>query len=115
MTNSIQSLQRQSQLSSSSKERERTSVEATPHAVNPNTVKGAGLNKTTATSVDLFSSSKMADQLKLSETAQRSMIDPTFDRQKVEAIKTALREGNYPLDSQRIAESFLSLEKLLSN
>ncbi len=115
MTNSIQSLQRQTLINPSSVERERTGVEATPHTVSPEAVKSNALTRSTSSSVEAFSSSKMADQLKLSETAQRSLIDPTFDRQKVEAIKSALREGNYPLDSKRIAESFLSLEKMLSN
>jgi negative regulator of flagellin synthesis FlgM len=116
MTNSIQSLQRQTLINPSSVERERTGgVEATPHTVSPEAFKSNALTRSTSSSVEAFSSSKMADQLKLSETAQRSLIDPTFDRQKVEAIKSALREGNYPLDSKRIAESFLSLEKMLSN
>jgi negative regulator of flagellin synthesis FlgM len=37
----------------------------------------------------------------------------TFDRSKVEAIKQALRDGNYPLDSRRIAESFVAIERLI--
>jgi negative regulator of flagellin synthesis FlgM len=37
----------------------------------------------------------------------------TFDRSKVEAIKLALRDGNYPLDSRRIAESFVAIERLI--
>ena len=36
-----------------------------------------------------------------------------FDEAKVESIKRAIKEGNYPLDSRRIAESFLSLESLI--
>ena len=55
------------------------------------------------------------EQLELSETARRSMSDPSFDRAKVEAIKTALREGTYPLDSRRIAESFVALERLIKD
>jgi len=31
----------------------------------------------------------------------------------VEAIKQAIREGTYPLDSRRIAQSFASMEKLI--
>ncbi len=53
------------------------------------------------------------EQLQLSETARRTMADPGFDRAKVDAIKTALREGTYPLDSRKIAESFVALERLI--
>ena len=55
------------------------------------------------------------EKLDLSETARRSMSDPTFDRAKVEAIKAALKEGTYPLDSRRMAESFVALERLIQN
>ncbi|MEY2593642.1 MAG: flagellar biosynthesis anti-sigma factor FlgM [Betaproteobacteria bacterium] len=55
------------------------------------------------------------EQLQLSETARRTMADPGFDRAKVDAIKTALREGTYPLDSRKIAESFVALERLIDN
>ena len=55
------------------------------------------------------------ERLELSSTAQRTFVDPNFDRQKVESIKTAIHQGNYPLDSRRIAENFLALEKMISN
>lgn len=55
------------------------------------------------------------EQLELSPTARRSMSDPSFDRAKVEAIKTALRDGTYPLDSRKIAESFVALERLIDD
>jgi negative regulator of flagellin synthesis FlgM len=38
---------------------------------------------------------------------------PSFNRAKVEAIKQALADGNYPLNPRRIAESFVSLEKMV--
>ncbi len=53
-----------------------------------------------------------ADELVLSPIAQQAMAEPAFDRDKVEAIKQAIREGTYPLDSRRIAQSFASMEKL---
>jgi flagellar biosynthesis anti-sigma factor FlgM len=43
------------------------------------------------------------------------MADPSFDRAKVDAIKAALREGTYPLDSRKIAESFVALERLIDD
>ena len=55
------------------------------------------------------------EKLDLSETARRTMSDPSFDRAKVEAIKAALKEGTYPLDSRRIAESFVALERLIDD
>jgi flagellar biosynthesis anti-sigma factor FlgM len=41
------------------------------------------------------------------------MASEPFDKAKVDAIKDALRNGNYPLDSSRIAESFASIERLI--
>ena len=55
------------------------------------------------------------EQLALSETARRSMSDPSFDRAKVDAIKAALRDGTYPLDSRKMAESFVALERLIDD
>lgn len=55
------------------------------------------------------------ERLELSETARKTMSDPSFDRAKVEAIKAALKEGTYPLDSRRIAESFVALERLIDD
>lgn len=55
----------------------------------------------------------MGDELQLSPIAKRAMAEPAFDREKVEAIKQALRDGTYPMDARRIAESFASMEKLI--
>ncbi len=68
-----------------------------------------------ARSPDTASRPVQGEQLQLSETARRTMADPGFDRAKVDAIKTALREGTYPLDSRKIAESFVALERLIDN
>lgn len=53
------------------------------------------------------------DQLELSDIAKKAMAEPAFDRHKVESIKLALKEGNYPLNSRHIAESFVAMEKLI--
>ncbi len=53
------------------------------------------------------------DQLVLSEIAQRAMAEPGFDRAKVESIKQAIKDGSYPMNSRRIAESFAAMEKLI--
>lgn len=54
------------------------------------------------------------DELVLSKAAKEASGErEVFDTAKVEAIKRAITEGNYPLDSRRIAESFHALERLL--
>jgi negative regulator of flagellin synthesis FlgM len=53
------------------------------------------------------------DTVSLSNVAERVKEQPSFDRAKVESIKQALRDGNYPLNPRRIAESFVSLERMV--
>lgn len=53
------------------------------------------------------------DVLNLSNVTERLKAAPEFDRAKVEAIKTALQNGQYPLNPLRIAESFVALEQLI--
>lgn len=53
------------------------------------------------------------DEVQLSDVAKQIMREPEFDRAKVEAIKTAIAQGQYPLDSRRIAESFVALERMI--
>lgn len=54
-----------------------------------------------------------ADELRLSNVAQRVMAQPDFDRAKVDAIKQAIQNGQYPLNSRKIAESFVALEQMI--
>jgi negative regulator of flagellin synthesis FlgM len=54
-----------------------------------------------------------ADTVNLSKISQRIKEAPDFDRAKVESIKAALREGNYPINPRRIAENFVALEKMI--
>ena len=54
-----------------------------------------------------------ADMLILSDVAKKAMDEPTFDRAKVESIKKAIQDGQYPLDSRRIAESFIAIERMI--
>lgn len=54
-----------------------------------------------------------SDELKLSAVAQKAMQEPEFDRAKVEAIKLAIQQGQYPMDSRRIAENFVAIEKMI--
>ena len=56
-----------------------------------------------------------ADKISLSNVAQKVMAQPEFDRAKVESIKQAIKDGNYPINPRRIAESFVALEKLITS
>ena len=67
--------------------------------------------KSLPTSVKAPSSSK--DEVVLSNITQKAMAEPAFDRSKVEAIKQAISDGNYPINSRRIAESFVAIEKMI--
>jgi len=55
-----------------------------------------------------------SDALQLSNVSARAMAEPDFDRVKVDAIKQALKEGNYPLNPRLIAESFYAIEQMIS-
>ena len=56
-----------------------------------------------------------ADKISLSNVAEKVKAQPEFDRAKVESIKQAIKDGNYPVNPRRIAESFVALEKLITN
>ncbi len=57
--------------------------------------------------------SRGGDTVSLSNVAQKAMAEPDFDRVKVEAIKQAISQGQYPLDARRIAESFVAIEQMI--
>ena len=60
-------------------------------------------------------SSAGADQVSLSNVAKKVMAQPDFDRSKVESIKQAIKDGNYPVNPRRIAENFVALEKMIGS
>ena len=51
--------------------------------------------------------------VELTLALKNALVEADFDANKVQEIKTALEQGNYPLDNKKIAESFVPLEKLL--
>ena len=55
------------------------------------------------------------DQVELSDSVVRAIEDAKFDAAKVEALRLAIMEGNYPLDDKRIAENMLDLERMISS
>jgi len=56
-----------------------------------------------------------APSVGFAEVQQRLKQEPDFDRAKVDAIKHAIENGQYPLNARRIAESFVALEQLVSD
>ena len=54
-----------------------------------------------------------ADELRLTNVAARAMAEPDFDRAKVESIKQAIQDGQYPLNPRKIAESFHAIEQMI--
>jgi negative regulator of flagellin synthesis FlgM len=53
------------------------------------------------------------DQLHLTNVASRAMAEPDFDRAKVDSIKQAIQDGQYPLNPRKIAESFHAIEQMI--
>jgi negative regulator of flagellin synthesis FlgM len=58
-------------------------------------------------------STQTLDQVSLSPEMTKALEDATFDAAKVANIKEAIENGNYPLDSRKIAENFVALERLI--
>lgn len=54
-----------------------------------------------------------ADEVRLSNVSEQVKAAPDIDQEKVESIKQAIRDGNYPLDPRRIAESFAAFERMI--
>lgn len=75
--------------------------------------KGDARAKTADTEAPARAPASRTDELQLSDVARQAMREPEFDRAKVEAIKTAIQEGKYPVDSRRIAENFVAIEKMI--
>lgn len=53
------------------------------------------------------------DQLQMTNVAHKAMAEPDFDKVKVESIKQAIQDGQYPLNPRRIAESFYAIEQMI--
>ncbi len=54
-----------------------------------------------------------SDQLVLSDVAKQAMSEGSFDQAKVDSIKQAIQDGQYPLNARRIAESFVAIEQMI--
>ena len=53
------------------------------------------------------------DEVVLSAEVENALADAEFDATKVARIKEAIEQGNYPLDSKRIAENFMAIESMI--
>ena len=98
MTDPISSFRRIAQMDTPSRPSAAKVSERPSDALSETAVKPAGMQ---------------TDQLQLSEVAQKAMQEPEFDRAKVESIKLAIQQGLYPVDSKRIAENFVAIEKMI--
>lgn len=77
--------------------------------------KGGALAKALAdvsTATAAVKSSGSSD-VQLTNVAARAMAEPDFDRVKVDSIKKAIQDGQYPLNPRKIAESFHAIEKMI--
>jgi len=90
------------------------------NAVRGNAEKVAKKSSTTAGSTsgpaengERIAPARQEDTISLSQIDQKVKAEPDFDRAKVEAIKQAIAEGQYPLNPKRIAESFVALERMI--
>ena len=98
--------------------------------VNTNQVSGSSVKSTSqpAKEGDKVSSANKAnsapvssgDQVELTSTAQKLdevvaslSSEPVVDRQKVDAVKQALAEGQYQVDSATIAQKLIEIDELL--
>jgi len=58
---------------------------------------------------------RTSEAFNLTKLIERVKQEPDFDRAKVEAIRESIRNGQYPLDVYRMAESFVAIEQLIGN
>ena len=76
-------------------------------AKNSNVSGNESANVASAGSVDI-SSAQTLDKIRESLASQ-----PVIDRQKVDAVKQALQEGTYKINSENIATKLIEYEQLL--
>ncbi len=61
----------------------------------------------------LASDQRADEALNMSKVIERAKQEPDFDRAKVDAIRESIKNGQYPLDVKRIAESFVAIEQMI--
>ena len=57
---------------------------------------------------------RLSDDAKLARQLQEKLEkEDSFDRERVDRIRDAISNGNYPIDDQKLASKFAELESLL--
>ena len=99
-----------------------TSITETVRSTAQGMAKAESADKKTTETVDAVSQERVADsqnsetapsEVQLSEEVANAIETAEFDAAKVEALRLAIMDGNYPLDAKRIAENMLNLERLI--
>jgi negative regulator of flagellin synthesis FlgM len=75
--------------------------------------KAEGRKSSTSDAAPSSPAPAVSDEFVPSDVAKQAMSSEPFDKAKVDSIKQAIQDGQYPLDSRRIAESFLAVERMI--
>lgn len=99
-----------------------TSITETVRNTAQGIAKAESADKKTTEAVDAVSQERVVgsqnpetvpSEVHLSEDVTNAIEGAEFDAAKVEALRLAIMDGNYPLDAKRIAENMLNLERLI--
>ena len=99
-----------------------TSITETVRSTAQGMAKAESADKKSTEAVDAVSQERIGgsqnpepttSEVQLSEKVANAIETAEFDAAKVEALRLAIMDGNYPLDAKRIAENMLNLERLI--
>ena len=99
-----------------------TSITETVRSTAQGTAKTESADKKSAETIDAVSPERVDtsqvreaghSEVQLSDEVANAIEVAEFDSAKVEALRLAIMDGNYPLDAKRIAENMLNLERLI--
>ena len=99
-----------------------TSITETVRSTAQGMAKAESADKKSTEAVDAVSQERVSDsqvteaapsEVQFSEEVATAIEAAEFDAAKVEALRLAIMDGNYPLDAKRIAENMLNLERLI--
>ncbi|NEX21078.1 flagellar biosynthesis anti-sigma factor FlgM [Thiorhodococcus mannitoliphagus] len=83
---------------------------AKPHGVQDSAERATAKTGAAPQSSESVTLTATAQSMKV---AQENATEAPFDEATVEKIKSAIAEGRYPIDNERVADSMLSYERLL--
>lgn len=88
---------------------------ATPAVARPQTVPSAGTGAGSGTSAGSSNDVQITDTAAQLAALEQSLRDqPAVDQQRVAQVRSALAQGAYSIDPQRIADQLLSVEQTLA-